>query len=902
MIGSRLAHYEIVAPLGRGGMGEVFRARDTKLDRDVAIKLLPRELRDDPERVARFGREARTLAALHHPNIASLFGLEQDGEHRFLVMECVEGDDLARVLRQGPLELPEVLDIARQLAEGLEEAHEKGIVHRDLKPANVMRTSDGRVKILDFGLARAVLGEGLDEGDPAASPTITAAMTAAGTVLGTAAYMSPEQARGKTVDRRADLWSFGCILWEMLTGRRLFEGDTVGDTLAAVLRADPPWDDLPEDTPPAVVRLLERCLERDPRRRLRDIGEARIRLERWRDDPSTLQESASLPLALESDRSRWIPWAVTAITIVLALGAWFVRSDTAPPPSPAFDVALDLDGLDPITPNIGPSIQISPDGRWLGYLAGRRIQLQELATRRTRAIEGLDFVTSMAFSPSSRWIAFQSDGRLWRAGVEGGAPIAICPVDDPRGITWVDDQTLVFNENFATALSLVDLRTGTKSPLTTLDVARNERSHRWPWTLPDRRHVLYMAQSMGQGYADATIRVVDTRTGESRDLVQGGSFPRYAASGHLTFVRDRTLIAIGFDPATLEVSGLATPWIEDLATLVEDQETDDGSAEISWSDDGTLVYRTDSAVERMARPSWLDLASGELTEIAAPGEYVQPRISPDGRTLAISRLEGGDSRILLLDLETGSSRTFASGSGRAFAGGFDATGRYLYWNKWADAVYMALRQSSDGSAPPETLAVSSTGIAVNVVSRDGTKGLFVDYGAGGAWDMYTIDLIGPDFTITPHATRGGIQVGQDFSPDGHWVAYYDVSDGGANTNVFVSAYADPLRRWMIHESFNSPANLIWHPSGNAVIVRDQKTRTLVEIPLDFRGGVPVPGAPRTIAPDPYVFVREFFTMAMAPDGERLLVLVPESMGRDADGRGQTILVSRWFDRIRAFSD
>ena len=898
MIGSRLAHYEIVAPLGRGGMGEVFRARDTKLDREVAIKLLPRELRDDPERVARFGREARTLAALHHPNIASLFGLEQDGEHRYLVMECVDGEDLGRVLRQGPLDLEETLDVARQLAEGLEEAHEKGIVHRDLKPANIMRTPDGRVKVLDFGLARAVLGEGVDEGDPSQSPTITAAMTIAGTVLGTAAYMSPEQARGKTVDRRADLWAFGCILWEMLTGRRLFEGETVSDTLAAVLRADPPWDDLPNDTPPAVIRLLERCLERDPRRRLRDIGEARIRLERWRDDPTTLHASASIPVAVDSDRKSWIPWTVAVLGVLLAVGSWLVRPSAQPPEAPKLEVALQLDGLDPMTPNIGPSIQISPDGQWLSYFASTQIHLQHLSTRRTRALGDLAYASSMAFSPDSRWLAFQSDGRIWRAAVEGGAPIEVCTVDDPRGIAWVDDQTLVFNENFATALTLVDLRTGEKSPLTTLDASKNERSHRWPSTLPDQHHVLFMSQELGQSYAEATIRVVDTRTGESRDLLRGGSFPRYAVGGLLTFVRDRTLIGIEFDPETMEVSGLPKPLLENLATLVADQETDDGSAEISWSDDGTMVYRTDAAVEATARPSWLDLNTGELTEIAAPGEYVQPCIAPDGRSFAVSRVDGSTSRIMLIDLETGTSRALTDGTGRAFVGGFDPTGKTFYWNRWADTTYLTLRQSIDSSAPPETLAAQSTAVAINVVSRDGTKGLFIDYGTAGAWDTYKMDLTDPDPTLIPFDTSPGIQVGQAMSPDGQWVAY-GTSEGGGQSTLLLASYSDPSRSWVLHESTGAPTHLMWHPSGDRVFLRDRATRTIVEVPLDFRSGVPVPGVRRTIAPDPYIYVREFHTMAIALDGERLLVFNPEAAQAENVAHGRTILATHWFARLEA---
>ena len=901
MIGKTLAHYEITAPLGKGGMGEVFRARDTKLDREVAIKLLPSELQGDPERVARFAREARTLASLHHPNIASLFGLESDGTHRFLVMELVEGEDLSHALRAGPLDLDEVLDVARQLAEGLEDAHEKGIVHRDLKPANVMRTPDGRVKILDFGLARAVLGEGVDESDAAHSPTITAALTQAGTVLGTAAYMSPEQARGRPVDRRADLWSFGVIVWEMLTGRRLFEGETISDTLAAVLRADLPWDDLPDDTPPALRRLLERCLERDPRRRLRDIGEARVRLERWRDDPTTLHASESVPIQVDDDRPKWIPWAVAAVAVLVAAASWLVRPQAPAPESLGLEIAMELDGLDPMIANNGPSILISPDAQWIAYFGSGNVQLFDLDRGTTRTVPGSEFATCMDFSPDSGWIAFQRGGTLWRAPVDGGAPIEVCTVLDPRGITWVDDTTIVFTRSFESALSKVDLRTGAVTALTTLDSVARERSHRWPSRLPDQRHVVYMAQTEGTSYVDATIRVVDTVSGEDREILRGGAFPRYAASGHLTFVRHRTLIAVPFDPETFEVSGLATPVLENLGTLVEDQETDDGSAEIAWSDDGTLVYRTDVSADQVVRPSWLDLETGDLTEIASPGEYVAPKVSPDGRTLAISRVEGAEARILMFDVETGSSRTFGRGGAREYPAGFDTTGTVLTWNRWDDGQFSVLRQPLDGSAAPETLATSDQGIAVNVISRDGTLGLLIDYGPGGAWDMYRIELNTPGYPLTPHATGQLVQVGYDISPDGRWIVHGQ-SVSATESEAFLSAADDPSRNWRIHRSGDGPSHVMWHPSGDRLILRDRMSRTIQEIPIEFRSGVPQLGNARVLQPDPFGYVREFFTATLAPGGDRMLVLVPESGDPEATDRGRTMLVTHWFDRLRGLAE
>ncbi|HSG00672.1 MAG TPA: protein kinase, partial [Vicinamibacterales bacterium] len=499
MTGESIAHYRIGAKLGAGGMGEVYRATDTKLNRDVAVKVLPEAFASDRERMGRFQREAQVLASLSHPAIASIFGLEESAGRRALVMELVEGEDLSLRVARGPIPLEEALRYALAIAEGLESAHERGVIHRDLKPANIKITPDGRVKILDFGLAKALEGSPAATSDPSQSPTLSLAATQAGIILGTAAYMSPEQASGRVADKRADVWSFGVVLFEMLTGRRLFEGETVSHTLADVLRADIDWARLPADAPGAIKRLLARCLERDQKRRLRDIGEARIAIEEQLAGLTSGSAAAAAAPAVSAappaprPASR-IPWAVAAAALVTAAAVsilWLTGGTGGPVTRLHADVKIhDV----PLWTQIGSSIELSPDGSRVAYVTDTALMIRPLdqltATTLLEGARGISAPYHPFFSPDGEWIAYVTTSELMKVPVSGGTPMRLCAVDRSRGGTWAPDGTIVFAPSPNTGLFRVPATGGEPQPLTTLDAAASEATHRWPQVLPGGQAIL----------------------------------------------------------------------------------------------------------------------------------------------------------------------------------------------------------------------------------------------------------------------------------------------------------------------------------------------------------------------------------------------------------------------------
>ena len=513
--GTHLGPYEVVLLLGAGGMGEVYRARDTALNRDVALKVLPDALASDADRLARFTREAQTLAALNHPNIAHIHGLESSGGVRALVMELVEGEDLSQRIARGPIAAGEALPIARQIAEALEAAHEQGIIHRDLKPANIKVRPDGVVKVLDFGLAKAIEPVGPAAAHVALSPTITSpAMTQAGMILGTAAYMSPEQARGKAVDKRADIWAFGVVLFEMLTGRRAFRGDDVSETLAAVIMQEPDWRALPEAAPPSLRGLLARCLKKDPKARLRDIGDARLQIEELLTGVPADAGARSVPAAVPRWR-RLVPWAAAGVVALgsMLIGAAVARRSAGDVMSTAVPVTFAIAPPEntsfggPAGGGTGTATQVavSPDGRSIAFVAGAQsayqIYLRPVASLAARPIPGTDGGMFPFWSPDGRFIGFFAGGKLKRAPIDGGLPVVLCDAPFGRGGSWSRDNVILFAPGFAVGeiadasgrenLWRVSSAGGAPAVVTRIDPANADARHRWPHFLPDGRHFLY---------------------------------------------------------------------------------------------------------------------------------------------------------------------------------------------------------------------------------------------------------------------------------------------------------------------------------------------------------------------------------------------------------------------------
>jgi Protein kinase domain/WD40-like Beta Propeller Repeat len=639
--GTRLGPYEILAPIGAGGMGEVYKARDTKLDRHVAIKVLPEALANDLERLARFEREAKVLASLNHPNIAQIYGIEESNGMRALVMELVPGQPL-----QGPLRPETAIRYARQIAEALEAAHDKGIVHRDLKPANILVTESDVVKVLDFGLAAVIEGPASASGNVADSPTLTTSPTRAGMILGTAAYMSPEQARGKTVDKRADIWAFGAVLYEILTGQRLFQGETVSDILVEVLGKEPELGALPVH----LRYVVERCLRKDARARWQAIGDVRIALE---EGPSTL----ALPGPPMDAKRSVLPWAIAGALVLVAaatsLMAWrAMRSGAASvdPPLMRFDAELAPDAVEGSAQAAGPAA-ISPDGTRVVYTARRPDGKQMLATRLLdkrggSVLAGTEDGSDPFFSPDGQWIGFFADGKLKKTSLNGSAPVTLCGASVPRGASWDEDGTIIAALSNTAGLFRIPDSGGEPQPLTQLRAG--ESTHRWPQVLPGGQAVLFTSNNSLSNYENAKIEVLTLKTGERRTVQTGGYFGRYLPSGHLIFVHEGVLFAVSMDGRSMKTQGSAIPILEDLASV-----TTLGAGKFDVSRNGTFLFSSGKAgpeVYSLVSLQGSAEASTKMSPVfAKPGAYYTPRFSPDGGKLAVGIESGNGVDISIYD-------------------------------------------------------------------------------------------------------------------------------------------------------------------------------------------------------------------------------------------------------------
>jgi len=621
MVGKTISHYKVIEKIGQGGMGEVYRAEDTSLKREVAIKVLPEQFTKDPQRLARFEREAQLLASLNHPNIAAIHSFEHADDIHFLVLELVPGDTLAERVAKGPVPVEEALEVCRQIAEGVEAAHEKGVIHRDLKPANVKVTPEGKVKILDFGLAKAFEGE-TPVTDISQSPTLTEEMTRAGVILGTAAYMSPEQAKGKPVDKRADIFAFGAVLYELLTGKRAFGGETITETIAAVLKSEPVWERLPKNTPRRIKELLGRCLRKDPHERLHDIADVRIDVTEAFTEPfATLgveRRRAQLPLR----RTLWAGLVGLLFgTFLTGLLFWNLRPD--PTPHSVRRLAVSMSPNEELTNLDYPAIALSPNGSHLVYVANDQLNLRVMDRGETTPIPGTQGGYGPFFSPNGQWVGFFSEGKLKKVSIGGGLPKTLSDAPFPRGGSWGPNDNIVFAPNNATGLYRVSANGGTPELFTILD-PETEEGHRWPDLLPGGRAVLFSVK-------DQQVVVHSLETGERRIVAQGGGHARYIPTGHLVYAEEGTLLAVPFDLERLEAKGTPTSVIRGVVQS-------DSVAQFSFSELGEIVYVAGDVVEEAQhRLVWVD-RQGKIEPLPLEhGPYSNPRLSPEGQRLAVER-------------------------------------------------------------------------------------------------------------------------------------------------------------------------------------------------------------------------------------------------------------------------
>ncbi len=864
--GSKLLHYEVLGPLGAGAMGEVYRARDSKLGREVAIKVLPEHFADEPERLKRFEREATTLASLNHPNVAQIFGVDQVGDMCFLVLELVPGESLEARLKRGPLTLDEALDVAKQIAEGLEAAHEAGVIHRDLKPANVLITPDGRVKVLDFGLAKTAIESSRG------SSTDSVLSTEAGRLLGTPTYMAPEQARGKSIDKRVDIWAFGCVLYECLTAKRAFVGETLTDVLASVIEREPDWTKLPASTPPRVRELLQLCFAKDPRARLRDIGDVRIVLAGAAPEPGApVSSGRPSPLVLAA-------LVFGLLGIAVGLRSMLARVETSPPPL----LRIALRGIAFSGEN---QAAISPDGMLIvhqGLSPMMPLQVRSLRDFETKPLPGTEGARNPCFSADGQWLAYSTGERLMKVGTAGGRPEVIGNTQ-PGTValgSWGDGDLIVYDSGRGyggEADSLVQLSaTGDPSPrlLTKVDAVRGERLHTLPSILPGNHAVLFTTMLKGS----SRIEALDLVTHERKVLVEGGADSIFVAPGYLLFWRPPTpaLVAVRFDPERLEVHGPEVTVLEAIAT------GPDMNAKVSVSRNGTLIYgysREGGAVLSVVRVD----RSGRVTPLLDRREaWAEPRFSPDGRRVLLRQIGNPDCNTWSVDLQRSTlTRLTLAGDNH----GATWLGSDSFVCSFAGAADAALvRRRADGTGEPNRLIDDPRPFYPRSISADG-KLIALSLEAGIDTDIWMLDLrenpVLRQVLATPFR-----EASPAISPDGGWLAY--VSNEGGQDEVYLRAYSGPGGKLPVSR----------HGGGSPVWSRDGSE-------LFFMEGTRMMSAAVQIHPDPQVgtpvelFQGNFGNFRpgnydVAPDGQSFVMLLASE---NANEEPELRVVLNWFEEL-----
>jgi len=861
--GSRLGGYEIVALVGAGGMGQVYRARDPRLERDVAIKVLPEGWASDPERLARFEREAKVLASLNHPNIAAIYGFEQADGIPFLVLEYVPGETL-----RGPMPVNEALEVARQIADALEAAHEKGVVHRDLKPANVKVTPEGKVKVLDFGLAKAFANETADA-DPAQLPTVSVEPTLAGTVLGTAAYMSPEQARGKPLDKRTDIWSFGCVLYELLTGKQAFGGETVPHILVAVQEREPDWSALPPD----LVGLVQRCLQKDRARRLRDIGDARFEME-WGGSPEPQPAPRPAPLT-------WIAATVVA-SVAAGLAIWILKPPPDLPPT-----RFQVPPPDKATFVEFPAI--SPDGRRLAFVAtveGKTLLwVRPLDSLAAQPLAGTEDASYPFWSPDSRFLAFFAQGNLKKVASAGGSPLTLCATgavggERGRGGAWNQDETILFGSG-RIGFRRVPAAGGVPSPVTELDPA-TELSHRWPHFLPDGRHFLYWLWTTDRSKSAVVIGSLDDKpdSKDRRPLLPSQSMAVYSA-GRLLFVREGALMARPFDASRLNFRGEPFPVAQQVAG--PQRGGDAGWWAFSASSQGTLAWRSERDLKTQL--TWFDRYGNEAGRIGEPEEQFIPRLSPDEKRVAVTRRDPqGQGDIWLLELARATGTRLTSHPAIDMAPMWSPDGARIIFSSNRDGPFNLYQRVSSGAAGEELLLKSSDSKYPTDWSSDGRFLLYQAIHPRTGFDIWAIPMDGDPRPVPVLQSEFTEYLGQ-FSPDGQWIAYVSTESG--RPQVHVQRFPKPAGKFQV--STNGGDQPRWRRDGKEIYYLSPD-RKLMAVQVKATGTAIEIARPRelfqTRAATAVLFVPTYDVTA---DGQRFLI----NTSLEAEGAPPITVVTNW---------
>jgi Tol biopolymer transport system component len=925
MIGKTLGHYQITSQLGKGGMGEVYQAKDQKLGRDVAIKVLPEEFAKDADRVARFQREAKLLASLNHPNIAAIYGLEESGGMNFLVLELVEGQTLVEYIAgnavvlagKGAAEtaaLPGILKLALQIAEALEAAHEKGVIHRDLKPANIKVTPEGKVKVLDFGLAKAFAGEQA-ELNLSNSPTLSDMATQQGVILGTAAYMSPEQAKGKIADKRADIWAFGVVLFEMLTGRQLFKGETVSETLAAVLMREPDFSTLPPNLHPRIRLLLERCLEKDVNNRYGSIGDARVDIQKALADPSGV---IAQPITGVEPKTRlrtilpWVAVAVVVAAIIAGMAGWKLK-----PPEPKrvmrFTCELPEDQQFVVSQDIGNTIQlaVSPDGSQFVYGTTEGLYLRSVEALDARLIAGTDKSSvEPFFSTDGQWIGYysSSDLKLKKVAISGGAPVVIC--DTGMQIlfaSWNADNTIVYS-NILKGVMRVSANGGTPELLikgSLLDVAK-EGFPILPRMLPDGKTVLF-TNVINSDASDWQIGIQSLKSGERKILIRSGVAAVYCPTGHLVYTlvsnNIANLLSVPFDLDKLEVTGGPVSILEGIRTA-------------AISDSGTLVYVPQPAAARVpigkaaatvAASSgrtlvWVDKQGKEDPLGAVPEQYSALKISPDGTRVALTIQTTGNQDIWVWDIphKTPTKLTFDKGTDSSPIWTPDGK-RIVFYSSTGGRLSGIYWKSADGIGEAEFLASKPDGAILPwSLSHDGKILAVVEFNLSSlGLDIGVLSMEGKR-EIKELLQEKYIELEPQISPDGRYMAYQ--SDESGKGEIYVRSFPDVNKgKWQVSSSGgNSP---LWSPDGRELFYRSGDATMAVDVetqPTFKRGN------PKTLFQGTY-FSGTSGKMVTTPwdihpNGKKFLMIKPAASTRAASAEGATRkinIVLNWFEELKA---